>query len=411
MIRWEDEKTVDIPLEEAFQEPRGGHASRGHASRIFTILQKVRKHISTAVKVIDLVNEIGEKPKLRNYMGSGLKVLDIGLDKLASKIAKTPGDWRHINYRSMFVEEMLMSLEQAASSVDEITSSGFYLVEKIFNVNDFRVRFLKKKDDTVFFSTEDGVSDEQFFSMIGRATWERLGSSITLTTERTTDGSSTPMIKLRQTTNKDSYPSEQARALLKRIQQFKKIGERRSIMLDGPPGTGKSSMMRHIAEQIDDLCLTVSVGEFKTMENDDVFFMVNILKPSVLLIDDFDRIYDDEAFLSELELINSVSSLFIVSVNDTDRLDRSVLRPGRFDEIEAVDKIDYDVIHELIPWADDELMRLVSDWPVAFIVELAKRKRALGVEKSGDVMSVEIEKLRKRVDMNSKKRTRHMGSA
>lgn len=376
-------------------------SNKKNAEKIYRFLNNIKKKVELGTQVVDTINEIGEKPQLRNYVGAGLHLMNIGLSKMADRITSdSDGAWKHAPIRDVFADEIDQSLahiadysEVYASRATEDSLANDDIV--VLTINGKRVKKVEKGVRTQY-SIEENVTTDEFSSWVGKGTWDRLGPRITITTERLSYGQH--VVKFVPTSSRNILPSSQAHSILERVKKFHDKKKNRSIILDGNPGTGKSTIMKYVAENIGGLVLTISVSEFVHLSSDDIMYSINSLKPTTILVDDFDRMYDSDEFLSELELINQEIKLFMVSVNDPDRLPKAAIRPGRFDEIVKITTIDKDVILNLIPWASELVIKRVENWPVAFIDELSKRASVLG--NSLDTLENEFKELEERISKN-----------
>jgi hypothetical protein len=59
----------------------------------------------------------------------------------------------------------------------------------------------------------------------------------------------------------------------------------------------------------------------------------------------------------------------------------AALRPGRFDEVVKVDRLDARLLRSLVG-DDEELAERVRDLPVAYVAELVKRRDVLGRDRA-----------------------------
>ncbi len=118
---------------------------------------------------------------------------------------------------------------------------------------------------------------------------------------------------------------------------------RRSYLLYGPPGTGKTSQIRALAgEQRLKACF-MSMSHKYFGDHTLIEAMARIPKPSVLVFEDIDALFDkrknrSESTLTFSGLLNAVDgivstegTLIMMTTNHIDRLDPALLRCGRID--------------------------------------------------------------------------------
>jgi hypothetical protein len=120
---------------------------------------------------------------------------------------------------------------------------------------------------------------------------------------------------------------------------------RRGILWHGPAGTGKSSIVRAIAEL---LGLPVYVFHLSTMSDQEFMEMWRAMcTPAVVLFEDFDTVFNlrepltshksltFECLLNTISGVNTVSgTLLMVTTNHLDKIDHALLnRPGRIDAV------------------------------------------------------------------------------
>lgn len=124
--------------------------------------------------------------------------------------------------------------------------------------------------------------------------------------------------------------------LASRCQHFQSKGYSRKILFYGPPGTGKTTLARKLAGHVDGgRVLRIDFDAFSEAPSG-VQNLIRFLKPTVLLFDDFDRMYErDCSTLSEMESLEGLSTNMVVigTANYLGKLDLALLRPGRFDEV------------------------------------------------------------------------------
>lgn len=174
----------------------------------------------------------------------------------------------------------------------------------------------------------------------------------------------------------DPLPSELASEYTKYLNRAINGGVNRSVMLYGPPGTGKSTLARTLVNNLKLRSFRLRIEDVGGIDNSTLFEAIDIFKPDAIILDDFDRAGSQEQLLETCEHFEKNIKLVIATVNKRDKLDEALLRPGRFDELVLVKRMDDNVIkNELGAYVD--VFNQVKDWPIAFIVEYVKRRQFL----------------------------------
>jgi DNA polymerase III delta prime subunit len=183
----------------------------------------------------------------------------------------------------------------------------------------------------------------------------------------------------------DALPSGPAARHARNFEKAFAVNEHRSLFLYGPPGSGKSTMARQIAKELNlrsirfkVQCINDNVGTLQDI--------VEIFQPGCIIIDDFDRAADPAVQLDLISHIRKTVPLIIATANDRNALDEALLRPERFDELEFVKQLDEGVIRNMLGQYADEAYDQVKDWPIVFINDYVRRRKWLSAEEAVEAM-------------------------
>tara|TARA_R110002096_G_scaffold433887_3_gene653850 strand:- start:60718 stop:61875 length:1158 start_codon:yes stop_codon:yes gene_type:complete len=237
---------------------------------------------------------------------------------------------------------------------------------------------------------------EATHTALGTCLWDELGNNNLVfgTNGLTVD----PLANTSDRAAAPELATAQFSELQGRIRSFLHDGQSRSLLFSGPPGTGKSTGVRQLARGLKLRTLRV---EIKMLAESDrrgmqsltasLDTLVRALAPEALILDDIDRVQEEDKLLHFLELTKRTCRLVLASANNLGDMTQATLRPGRFDEIIEVTKPDKNVVRALL--GDDEaLLEKIGHLPMAYIAEFVNRREALGRE----VAMEEIPQLLKR---------------
>lgn len=131
------------------------------------------------------------------------------------------------------------------------------------------------------------------------------------------------------------YEGDLGDDLIKRWKKFYEAGVRRSVILHGPPGTGKSTLAQQAARELQGRVCYVSVQILSRVSILALLDVLELLKPDVFIVDDLDRMgqADLDFFLSFFEESENQVPILIATTNHLEHVPDAMKRPGRFDEI------------------------------------------------------------------------------
>ena len=164
-----------------------------------------------------------------------------------------------------------------------------------------------------------------------------------------------------------------------------KLEAPRGILLYGPPGCGKTLLVKAIATENDMTFFNVSiadvlskwVGESERIIKE-IFRQAHEKKPSIVFFDEIEALFTVRGMmdtsgvhkniiaqiLSEMDGLVKLHDVFVIgATNRADLVDPALLRPGRFDEIIEIPRPDRTAAEEILR------IYLTDDLPIAEAVE------------------------------------------
>ena len=121
------------------------------------------------------------------------------------------------------------------------------------------------------------------------------------------------------------------------------IAHRRGILLEGPPGTGKSSLVEALAQHFNTRLVVVDLATCSDFDLPTLRAWAR--SPSFFLFEDIDRIFEGnknitdrevdklsfDAFINLISGVEPLEGMIFFTSNHPEKLDESLLRPGRVD--------------------------------------------------------------------------------
>lgn len=170
-----------------------------------------------------------------------------------------------------------------------------------------------------------------------------------------------------------TFPSKLADAERDSITKYIGAGVNRAILYYGPPGAGKSTVIRTIVHQLQMRSVRIQLDSVSDIEA--VSQIIQIFAPDCVILDDIDKANRNECFYEMMERLKKNVKLVLLSANWTDEFDCAEIRPERIDKMVKVETLDPEAIARIV---GDELAGMedkIGAWPVAYINELKLRRQ------------------------------------
>lgn len=189
-------------------------------------------------------------------------------------------------------------------------------------------------------------------------------------------------------------------SLIEYLEAFRAKGVRRNILLQGKPGTGKSTLCREAARRLSSRTLILTAQYLDNVASSDWQMLLQLLAPDMVIVDDIDRIgYNLEGKLTLFEEGHCSVPFVLMTSNELERLPQAMRRPGRIDMILELDEPEPEVMDEIIlglakregvevPQDHLEWLReMAQATSTAHVVEVFRRARVhgWGFELEGDI--------------------------
>lgn len=174
----------------------------------------------------------------------------------------------------------------------------------------------------------------------------------------------------------ETLPSAKAAEIWDRQRAFLQAGYRCAVLLKGEPGTGKTNVARHVADQAGGLRLRIRARDVEGMNT--IARVVGYLQPSAVVIDDLCRAPNKDGVLDVFDSLTRIASLVIVTVNDVNALDAAVYRRFNALDVYTIDQLDGGVLDRLLVGVPEDAARRLRELPVKYIEDYRREAEVFG---------------------------------
>jgi hypothetical protein len=182
-----------------------------------------------------------------------------------------------------------------------------------------------------------------------------------------------------------------------------RLPHRRGLLLAGPPGNGKTSIIRAIASDVDLPVVVATLDNPHDVHNTrNAFARAAELAPAVVCFEDLDALVGDgpglSQFLNLLDGLEPLEGLLVVATtNRPDKIDPAIAkRPSRFDRVFVIPEPDRDLRRDYVArqlgsdapaGAAERLADETAGYSVAFLKELLLQARLAAVRRGDETVT------------------------
>lgn len=292
--------------------------------------------------------------------------------------------WKHSKFEEWdyFIEK---TADELLPSDKKYTfpSKSESLIYKIYEYKGVEFGFYYSMEDHLPISgpwwPEEACSEEEFGNILSELIWSKFKNGFCEISKKGISSYSSSYVASEVKSCETELASQTAKDILENVKKYNDAGIMRSIMLNGEPGSGKTSIMNYVAAQLGGNVIRFSLDQIKNGIR--TTSGLELLKPSTVLIDDFDRLTSGHDYMLEsIEKLSNSVKLIMVSTNSLKDMPKAIMRPGRFDELMQIDGLDEDRTLAIIGDLSQDLVDRLKVLPVAYIQEFKKREKVLGLE-------------------------------
>lgn len=191
----------------------------------------------------------------------------------------------------------------------------------------------------------------------------------------------------RDTERADFPPSLRAIKLAQDCLALRENGHHVGVLLDGPPGTGKSVALSHVAKTLGGRVLRASLRDINPVE---MAGLVVVLRPDAVILDDIDRGPTDSV-LDAMDRLAAQNIAVLATSNDMQKICPALLRTGRIDDHHTFGPIEPDVLAALADKLPGEDLAQFAHLTVSDVVRFIAVRDSLGRDRACDFANVVAE--------------------
>jgi hypothetical protein len=354
-------------------------------------LKRWERYIALAADAGAIAMNLRTQPTPLDWVGAGLRVLGLGMRVRAEhRTARAGNPWRYFDAPGLDKHWLEVPEEFRRLVVDNTTDvaidedwwdgSEEGSAVCLGKVGDEQVGWIVEGTNVVDGPYVRAARADETYRALGERIWKRVGARHCV--------NGTGGLALDALDAGAIMPTAQMRALEERLAKFVDQGIARSCLLVGPPGTGKSMAIRWLTRRLGVTSVRIDLAVLASLHGRydqqavaaSLGTLLKLLRPEAMILDDLDRVDVGGELLAFLELAGRTCRLVLASANRPQRMMGASLRPGRFDEVVTFDKLDPDVLRELLGADDADLFERLGSLPAAYVAEFLKRRRVLGRE-------------------------------
>lgn len=340
--------------------------------------------IENTIGVIDSMSRFRNEPNIYNGMNFGLRAAKLFTKDYLPYYDDFVEDYGYISNvcDNKIVPIIVDCLKHEEYDVIKTNAANSFLIKlRKYPVCWYSIR---DKKESVSSLACDPTQYEEVFGYIRELIWQKYENKNLVVHCDNTTNKSEGAWNIEEDMSIDAKPSPAATTLANEVREYGKHNIPRSIMLWGRPGTGKSTAVREICQLLKYRYIRFRVEELHSFSVDAFEQLIDLLHPECVVIDDFDRVHMQAQLLETLEMMHHKGvKCFLATVNDLDKLESALIRPGRFDEILEFNKLGDEAVHTILQTSGaDDAFELVKEWPVAYIQEYCLRRKIFGKEKA-----------------------------